>query len=88
MLMMPPMVTLCTAITVTREPNSIVKLSTRDYFALGSVLLTLFMTVAAGYLRIEKSIQALDIGMQYQREITNEIKEDVVRLSARIDSNG
>lgn len=73
---------------MTREPNSIVKLSSRDYIALGSIVLTLFMSVGACYLRVEKSIQALDIRMQYQREITSEIKEDVVRLSARIDSNG
>ena len=73
---------------MTREPNSIVKLSARDYIALCSVVLTLFMAVGACYLRIEKSINALDIRMQYQREITSEIKEDVVRLSARIDSNG
>mgnify|MGYP003114077876 CR=1 FL=1 len=73
---------------MTREPNSIVKLSARDYVALCSVFVGLFMAVGACYLRIEKSIQRLDIGMQYQREITNEIKDDVLRLSMRMDSNG
>lgn len=73
---------------MTREPNSIVKLSARDYIALCGIVLTLLMAVGACYIRVEKSIQALDIGMQYQREITSEIKDDVLRLSMRINNNG
>lgn len=73
---------------MTREPRNVVKLSVRDYIALSSILLTLFLAASACYLRIEKSIQALDIRMQYQREITKEIKNDVIRLSQRMNENG
>ena len=69
---------------MTRDRSDRVSLSVRDWFALVGIAFAIFSAVAAGYLRIDRSLSELSLGQTHQASIIDGLNQDIQRLEARL----
>ena len=69
---------------MTLDTGQNVRLSRRDWFAICGLAFAIFSASMASYLRIDRTLAALEMGQTYQAERIASIERDIARLESRI----